>query len=58
MMLLLQKRHVSPPTTHEELAFLTGLNRVTVTRAVKDIYHTTDYRSLAEYMRAELDGGE
>lgn len=49
MMLYLQRRRIAPPT-HEELAFLTGLNRVTVTKAVGEILRSESYTSLREYM--------
>lgn len=53
MMLYLQKRGLAAPT-HEELAFLTGLNRVTVTRAVGKILHDRNYANLREYMEEAM----
>ena len=49
MMLYLKKRGLEQPT-HEELAFLTGLNRVTVSRVMKDILRGKDYESLDDFM--------
>lgn len=48
-MLYLEKRGISQPT-HEELAFLTGLNRVTVSRAMKEILRGKHYDTLDEFM--------
>lgn len=53
MMLYLQQKNIDPPT-HEELAFMTGLNRVTVTRMLKEIYRNENYARLSEYMHANL----
>ena len=59
MMLYLKKRNLAAPT-HEELAFLTGLNRVTVTRAVGKILKNETYADLKSYMMTamELDESE
>ncbi len=53
MLPYLAERGVEQPT-HEELAFMTGLNRVTVTRALKDIYRGPQFRTVQEYMSASL----
>lgn len=53
MMLYLQKRELDPPT-HEELAFLTNLNRVTVSRVLKEIFRKERYGTLREYMEKTL----
>lgn len=54
MLLYLQKHGIEPPPTHEELAFMTGLNRVTVSRTLKEIYRNETMHSLEEYMEAGL----
>lgn len=54
MLLYLQEHEINPPPTHEELAFVTGLNRVTVSRALKEIYRNESIGDLSEYMRAGL----
>lgn len=56
MMLYMRKRGLSAPT-HEELAFLTGLNRVTVTRAVGKILKDANYANLRAYMESEMTKG-
>ncbi|MBS5450645.1 MAG: cyclic nucleotide-binding domain-containing protein [Coriobacteriia bacterium] len=53
MMLYLQRRGISTPS-HAELAFLCGLNRVTVTRVLKEILRSEPYEDLREYMESEL----
>lgn len=54
MLLYLQEHGIEPPPTHEELAFMTGLNRVTVSRALKDIYRNETASNLSEYMHDGL----
>ena len=53
MTLYLQQHGIEPPT-QEELALMTGLNRVTVGRMLKQIYRNEGYTSLSEYMHQNL----
>lgn len=58
MLLYLQQKGIEPPPTHEELAFMTGHNRVTVTRAFKEICRSGLHEKLFDYMQATLNGAD
>lgn len=53
-MMLFLKRHGIHNVSHSELAFLCGLNRVTVTRTLKVILSTEKYSELREYLEDGL----
>lgn len=54
MLLLLEKRGFEPPPTQSELAFFTGLNRVTVSRCLTRLFREEQYDSLRQYMESVL----